>query len=239
MGPRLLASPFIVNASTGHITEWQPTALRSPMAWGLAATVVILVVGFARSPRVPLRQQMAAVIVGLFGFLAYRNAVVASVLLLPLSAHLLDQHLHFVRTTLHVPRTVLFAVAGLALLWTAQLYAGQPTVPRHSPARIAAVLADYPSVRVLAPYNSSGYLREFGGDGVRLAIDGRADRYGDERIREHLSLMDARGPWRRQFAALDPDVVVVERESPLRELLVQDGWAVTVRDRDLVLLTLT
>lgn len=239
VGPRLLASPFLVSASAGQLVEWQPTALRSPVAWGLAASLLILFVGFSTSPRVPVRQQLAAGVVVLFGFLAYRNAVVASVLLLPLSANLLTRQLHFVRTTLSVPRALMLGVGGLALLWTAAIYVGQPAVPEHAPARIAEALRAYPSVRVLAPYNSSGYLREFGGDGVRLAIDGRADRYGGERIRDHLALMDARGPWRRQFTALDPDVVVVERRSPLRELLIQDGWAVAVRDRSLVLLTPT
>ena len=238
VGPRLLLSPFRVSASAGQLVEWQPTSLRSPVAWGLAATLLIVVVGFARSREVPLRHQLATGVIVLFGFLAYRNAVVASVLLLPLSAHLLSRQLHVVRTTLSVPRAVLLSVGGLALLWTASVYAGQPAVPEDAPARIAEALRAYPSVRVLAPYNSSGYLREFGGDGVRLAIDGRADRYGAERIRDHLALMDARGPWRRQFTALDPDVVVVERRSPLRELLIQDGWAVAVRDRNLVLLTL-
>lgn len=239
VGPRLLLSPFLVSASAGQLREWQPTALGSPVAWGLAVTLLILLIGFARSPLVPVRQLLAAGVIVLFGFLAYRNAVVASVLLLPLSAALLTRQLHFVRTTLTVPRAVILAVGGLALLWTAQVYAGQPAVPEHSPARIAEALRAYPSVRVLAPYNDSGYLREFGGDGVRLAIDGRADRYGDERIRNHLALMDAQGRWRRQFAALDPDVVVVDRRSPLRELLIQDGWGVAVRDRDLVLLTMS
>lgn len=237
VGPKLLASPFLVSSSTSQITEWQATALRSPVAWGFAATLLIMLIGFARSSAVPRRQLVTAVFVAFFGFLAYRNAVVASVILLPLTTLSLTRQFYFVRTSLHVPRAVVLGIAGLTFLWTAYLYAGQSVVPESAPTRIAEALRSYPSVRVLAPYNNSGYLREFGGDGVRLAIDGRADRYGDKAIRDHLALMAARGQWRRDFAVLDPDVVVVDKASALRELLVDDGWQVTVKDHNLVLLT--
>ena len=105
------------------------------------------------------------------------------------------------------------------------------------PARIASHLeAQHTDLRVLSPYNLSGYLRELGGDRVRLAIDGRADRYGDARIRRHNDLMSARDDWEAELSRLRPDVVVVDRTSPLRELLLLDGWRREIRDGEFVLL---
>ena len=113
----------------------------------------------------------------------------------------------------------------------------RPT-PEQLPARIAQSSrgSGHTDLRVLGPYNLSGYLREFGGDRVRLAIDGRADRYGDARIRRHNDLMSARGDWEAEISRLRPDVVVVDRTSPLRELLLLDGWRQDIRDGDFVLL---
>lgn len=237
VGPRLLGSPFLVGSSAEAISEWHATALRSPVAWGLALTLLILFTGMSRAPSVPRRHIISAVAGVAFGLTAYRNAVVASVVLLPLTAHYTALLLPSVRTTIRVPRRVVYSVGGLTFLWLGSLYAGQSAISDHVPARIAEALRTYPSVRVLATYNSSGYLREFGGEGVRVAIDGRADRYGADRIREHLSLMAGEAGWRRSLARLDPDVVVVHKGSALRELLIQDGWQVTARDGVLVMLT--
>jgi len=237
VGPRLLMSPILISSSTSQISEWQATALRSPVTWGFALTLLIVFAGLTCSTRVPRRHLIASIALMAFGFLAYRNAVVASVLLVPLTAHYLAKNLTFVRTSLQLPRAILIGSAGLSLGWLAHLYSGQSVIPEHAPTRIAEALRIYSAVRVLAPYNDAGYLREFGGDGVLVAIDGRSDRYGDEMIQRHLALMDARGPWRSELARLDPDVVVVDRRSALRDLLVRDGWVVAVKDHDLVLMT--
>ena len=48
--------------------------------------------------------------------------------------------------------------------------------------------------------------------------------------------MDGRGNWRAAIARLRPDAVVLERTSPLRELLLMQGWRQELRDGDFVLL---
>ena len=50
VGPALLLTPWRISRSTQSIAEWQPTALSSPLAWGLALTLVLMVVGWARIP---------------------------------------------------------------------------------------------------------------------------------------------------------------------------------------------
>jgi hypothetical protein len=238
VGPKLLLAPLLIGSSTGHITEWQRTALLSPVAWGLAGCLGILLTAWSRpAVRVELRALVFAVVVTLFGLMAFRNAVVASLLLTPLVAEALTVALPRVRTSATLPRSILISATLAAAVSLGVLYATQPTTPARLPARIAIHLkAEDRDLRVLAPYNLSGYLREFGGDRVRMAIDGRADRYGDSRIRSHNDLMAGRSHWRTAMSRLRPDVVVVERTSALRELLLLNGWRQVVHDGEYDLL---
>ena len=73
------AGPLLISSSTGEITEWQHTALFSPVAWGLAGCMLILLAAWSRpAVRVDLRALVFAVVVTAFGLMAFRNAVVAS-----------------------------------------------------------------------------------------------------------------------------------------------------------------
>ncbi len=178
-----------------------------------------------------------AVVVTVFGLMAFRNAVVASLLLTPLVAAALAAALPSVRTSATVPRAFLVGAALVSVVTLGFVYAGQPSTPENRPARIATHLrAEHPDARVLSPYNVSGFLREFGGDRVRLAIDGRADRYGNAAIKRHIGLLQGEAGWQRRLSRLDPTVVVVQRTSALRQLLLDSGWQRVVVDGEYVLL---
>ena len=69
-----------------------------------------------------------------------------------------------------------------------------------------------------------------------MAIDGRADRWGSDTIREYGDMTEGVRGWRTLFKKYDPQVVVVQRRSPLRELLNADGWTTEVVDRHYVLM---
>ena len=238
VGYELLLSPFLVRSSTSEISEWQATTFTAPVAWGLAGALLVLVAAWSRSAKsVPIRHLAFALVIACFGLMAFRNAVVASLLLTPLVAAALASALPSVRTSATIPRPILVLAVLATVTWLAFTFSAQPPVPEELPARIAQRLRtpDTP-LRVVGPYNLSGYLREFGGDGVRLAIDGRADRYGNARIRRYGDLMSARGDWEAQISRLRPDVVVVERTSPLRDFLLLDGWRQDIRDGNFVLL---
>ena len=238
VGPKLLLAPLLISSSTAEITEWQHTALYSPVAWGLTGCLLILLTAWSRpSVRVDLRSMVFAVVVTAFGLIAFRNAVVASLLLTPLVAAALAAVLPSVRTSATVPRSFLIGVAVVTVVSLGFVYAGQPTTPENLPARIASHLrAEHTDLRVLSPYSLSGFLREFGGDRVRLAIDGRADRYGNSAIKRHVELLEGEAGWKRQLSRLDPNVVVVRRSSALRQLLLDSGWQRVVVDGEYVLL---
>jgi hypothetical protein len=227
VGPRLLLSPWRIQGATSEISEWQHTQLFSPVAFGLTAALVFIFIGWARQHEPVTRGEVLVVLVcALMGLSAFRLAVPASLLLAVIAARRLDAVAPVLRrSTATLPRIVplvmLLAVSGLAV----GKYAAQPAVPSQFPHDIAAYLhqVDHP-VRVMPAYNISGFVREFGGDHVRLAIDGRADRYGAQTIHRYVSTMSGEGSWRRTVAAYDPDFIVTEKASALNDLLADDGW---------------
>ena len=114
------------------------------------------------------------------------------------------------------------------------LHAG---IADFQPQRIAAHLAaeDRP-LHVAADFDVSGFVRERGGDDVRVAVDGRTDRYGATALNSFDDMMSGRQGWQRTFEALDPDAVVVLQRSALRQLLVGRGWTVVLLDGQYALL---
>lgn len=236
VGPKLLLAPLLVSSSASRISEWEATAFRSPVAWGFGMTLLLCWTAISWGRRPDSRELATILALTVFGLLAYRNAVVSSILLLPVLATRLREHLSHVETDLQVPLWSWRVTAASVGLWLALLYAEQSPIPEESPARIAAALSQMNDVRALVPYNESGYLREFGGKGVRVSIDGRADRYGRDQIDSHVRLMNGQRDWQRALTDVDPDVIVAEQSRALDDLLVGHGWKVSVTDGDFVLL---
>ena len=188
-------------------------------------------------PRVPARELIAGIAFAVFGFLAYRNAVAASILLVPLAHVALDRGITPVASRVTVPRTLLVVTAALLAASSVVTYVGRANVAYGMPVRIAKELAAEPGqLRVVAPYNTTGFIREFGGDHIRVSIDGRADRYGAKEIRRQSDLLAGRRGWRDTLRVLRPDRVIADRASPIVRLLVQAGWLPVLRDRGYVLL---
>ena len=64
-------------------------------------------------------------------------------------------------------------------------------------------------------------------------IDGRADMYGDAFINETLSIYQGSSQWKSRFDRYGIDYVICETESPLRQLLLQEGRFHLVFDDDM------
>ncbi len=69
-----------------------------------------------------------------------------------------------------------------------------------------------------------------------MAIDGRTDRYGAERIKAYGDMLHMRGDWRELFDELRPNYALPLETSPLVEELRRQGWREELRDGDFVLL---
>lgn len=237
IGPKLLLSPFLINSATSNITEWQATSFAAPVTWGLAATLVLTFVGIALQRELNPRVLALSLAAAMFGLMAYRNAVFASLALTPVVCLLWRERAAALKGSVSIHRRIIAALVVMTSLALPIRYFQAPFPPEEAPARIARELRSMGSIRVAPPYNWSGYLREFGGQGVRVAIDGRADRYGAARIDRYGRFMEGRRGWRAELARLDPDVVVVERTSPLVELMQSDGWVTSLKDGEFVMMT--
>jgi hypothetical protein len=135
-----------------------------------------------------------------------------------------------------VATAVLGAVGGLAT--SAALLAVDPLGDTRALA-IARELSDRPGeVVIFNDYNAAGPLVAFGPPGTVLVIDGRAERYGPDYVDRHSRAVNVSGPdWADLLDAANPDLAVLEEESPLRHVLTAErGWRQTLRDGDYVLL---
>jgi hypothetical protein len=237
VGPRLLLSPLLVTRAAGAVVEWEPTALRTPVAWGLAACLLLLLITWSRIGAVPARFLIYAVLVAAFGLMAYRNAVFASLLLTPLVLAAVDEAFPRFDSRATVPRFLVLAVLPVLLIAGVSTYVQHAHVSRIMPHKIAAYLAGQPSVHhVVVAYNATGFIREFAGDHVRVSIDGRSDRYGSKRITAQNDMLNGTRGWHKRLTALTPDAVVMARTSPLRELLTERHWSTIMVDQDYVLM---
>jgi hypothetical protein len=237
--------PFTLRASTGHIGEWQNTALFHGFALPLAVVLLAAVVAWARSAsRVPPSEITFVLAFAIFGLLAYRNVAVAAVVLAPLVARRLSDVVgNGVRPTSareqRLLRSTLVALSLASAAWVAgQLVATDP-LDRAAPLRIAEALADGPAdLRVLNHYNASGVLVAFGPAGIELGIDGRAERYGQQYIDAYLDVFALSGDdWPDFLAEFAPQAAVAEADQAIVHHLRDDlGWRVVMTDGDWLLL---
>jgi len=241
LGPGLLVDLMRFSGRTGHLTEWQPTILADVASVPFAMIVVVLVSAWARSrSAVPWREILVAVCLAAFAQLAFRNLLFASILLAPLAAERLSG-LTTPRFARGAEARALMLAAGvtsvLGLAAALVLSVQTDAVASASPTRIAAALArlDGPT-RVLNDYNTAGVLVAFGGDGIELGIDGRADRYPAEYTDHYLAALATLRDWEKVVADVKPDRAVLETNSALSVHLRERGWTTVMTDGKYVLL---
>lgn len=242
-GPALLLAPFTFRSATVHHTEWAPTSLSNLFAIAFALVVLLVVLAWSLGAVRP-RVTEVVLVVGLCAFasVAMRNVPPTALLLAPLAAHRLA--LAFPRPDrCHTRRerkllaAVLLTVAVVAAVALPVRFAATQDVPAEVPVRLARHLAQLPGDHyVVNDYNVSGALVFWGGSRTRVAVDGRADRYGGAFIDRYQSMMAMRAGWRDTFAELRPNYVVPELTSPLVEELGSRGWTREYEDGAYVLL---
>lgn len=238
VGPRLLLAPFTVaSAAHGRIAEWLPAKLDRPFAWGFVALFVLTVVAWALGRERPARSEVIWVLaVAAYAGIAWRNLGPACILIAPVSAAALDRCWQR-QNAPRVSTKVTLAIAGVATLLLVLAAVRMPTAPPWAPSRIATALqAQHTSVNVLNDYDLGGYLATSSGPDVRVAVDGRAERYGGPFLDRYFAMIQGRPGWRSTFDGLDPDAAVLAVDAPLVEHLSEAGWRTIVRDRGYLLL---
>lgn len=241
-GPSNITAVLRFARATDVISEWEavtPTediGILSLLLW------VVVLVAWSGHGRVPRSEVLATVSLFVFGWMAWRNLVVAMLMLIPLIAHRMDQaYPRFGRR----PEPAWSARAGIAL--AAVLAAlglatvpGQPQLPTTTyPYDLAGRIAELPAgQRVLNDYNLAGIVLSFGGGATRVGIDGRTDRYGAQYIQDYTDLALLKGPWESMLDRLDPTVALLKQDAPLAHVLVAErGWSQQGAENGYVLLS--
>ncbi|MDQ6875250.1 MAG: hypothetical protein M3042_09355, partial [Actinomycetota bacterium] len=238
VGPRLLLAPFRVSsAASGRLAEWFAPRLDRPFAWGFVALLVLTLLCWAMGDRRPARSEVLWVLaVAAYAGLAWRNLGPACLLIAPVTARALDGRRRGA-DRFRVPTVAAAALTGVAVLALLLATLTSPTSPAWAPTKIAARLRAQPGqVRVLNDYDLGGYLATAGAPSVRVAVDGRADRYGGRFLDRYFALTDGRPGWQSALAGLRPDVAVLSTDTPLVALLTDRGWHQVTQDKHFVLL---
>ena len=244
IGPRGLLLPLTLHSATSRIAEWQPTPAVSPDTWGLFLVVGLLVLGWSRSgrARVPMGELAFTGAMVVFAMLAVRNVLPATLLLMPLATRRLSTMRWArpgrvgAREAVILRRVAISATVGAAA-FCAVLTSGLATFDHNVPTAIAHQLASEPGEhRVINAYNSAGALVAFGGPGIRVAIDGRADRWGATYVNGYLDALSMQGDWRTYLSQLHPTDAVLSAKAPIVDQLVLDGWTKQLVDHEYVLL---
>lgn len=243
VGPRLLLAPWEFRSATEQILEWRPTSLDAGDTVAFALMVGALVVCWARrGGPVPISELVLVLGLCVFAALAVRNVVPAAILLSPLVVRRLEAaDPRQDRVDSRGEAVGLVAVAAcavlVALLAVGARFAATDHVPANVPVALAQQLAALPGEhRVVNDYNTGGALVYWAGASTKVAVDGRADRYGGSFLRRYQDMMHMRTGWESTFAELGPDTALLDRELPLHRELVRRGWAVLGVDGPYVLL---
>jgi hypothetical protein len=76
---------------------------------------------------------------------------------------------------------------------------------------------------VFNAYDYGGYLISRFYPERQVFIDGRLDMYGDDFMRDYIEISEGKPKWEELFNQFKIDYVIIQRELPLRQLLIQRG----------------
>jgi hypothetical protein len=77
--------------------------------------------------------------------------------------------------------------------------------------------------KLLNEYGDGGYLIYRLAPHAKVAVDGRADMYGDRFVEEYLQLYQGGADWEAKFKRLGVDLAVLPLDAPIRQLLLENG----------------
>jgi hypothetical protein len=121
--------------------------------------------------------------------------------------------------------------SGLAIFGR-QLHS-EPNVSAGLPTEGVAYVREHQlGTRMLNTYNWGGYLISTLYPEVKVSIDGRSDLYGDHLLDQYLGLVSLDPNWRDELSQLDPDFILIPKNSPLAvELRHETTWKMAFEGR--------
>jgi hypothetical protein len=123
----------------------------------------------------------------------------------------------------HVPYLNLLLLCGVvaAMVYSHSRRPNDGIMDAMMPVKAADfVVASGLSGRMFNEYGQGGYLMYRLYPQIRVFIDGRADMYGDDFIKEYLEIVGGTPDWKEKFDRYGIDFAVLPRALPLRQLLL-------------------
>jgi hypothetical protein len=120
-------------------------------------------------------------------------------------------------------------VAGVIVLCVPVYVHGKQTQLEHRPEKILAegaagyIVAHGLGGNLFNEYGDGGYLIYRLAPQARVAVDGRADMYGDQFIKDYLRIYQGASDWQVKFDRLAVDLAVLPLDAPIRQLLLENG----------------
>jgi hypothetical protein len=120
-------------------------------------------------------------------------------------------------------------VAGVVVfLQFSHLSGARADAGREASARLPTGAADYVAAqriggRMFNRYNDGGYLIYRLAPQARVVVDGRADVYGDQFLKDYMHVYDGGADWQARFERLAVDFAVLPLDAPIRQLLLAQG----------------
>jgi hypothetical protein len=245
LGPSgLLLAAQIQDSASDLINEWAPTTLFGWPGYVLLVVAALALYLLGRVQRTTRAELLYVLAIGSFGLMAERNVTPAVLLLAPLLASLIARALGERANVSVSPRerkrltVAAFVTATVGILVVGITIGLRDQGPPDSlPVALASRLADEPgAIRLLNDYNWSGIALFYGGDGVQVGADGRADYYGSEYLSRYQDAVVFGHDVRSLVEDLEPTHALVPSDSATAAILEDDGWSVVASDEDHVLL---
>lgn len=239
LGWRGLVLPFTLQATAGKfITEWQRTTLADPLVYGLLVLLALLVFRWIRSKTRPTIGELIWVLAWVvFAFTAFRNVGPATLLIAPIAARRLDEWLGGANAKKELLKPAFLITLAIAVAIISISTSRLDPLYRVSPRLIAQRLSHSAvDLRIINDYNTSGVLLALGGDRIRLAVDGRSDRFDPNWLARYFALLQQPFTNTDLLDQLRPNAAVLESGSPLVwQLIQQRHWKQVMIDGPYVL----
>jgi hypothetical protein len=122
-----------------------------------------------------------------------------------------------------------WVVAGVVVLCLpAYVHSEQTQAGRRPDRMLVEGAASFIAARGLSgnvfnEYGDGGYLIYRLAPSTKVAVDGRADMYGDQFIKDYLRVYQGAADWQAKFERLAVDLAVLPLDAPIRQLLLENG----------------
>ncbi len=220
------------SSSAGIVDEWNPVNIKMNVGIHYFFVTTAIFVAMATSTKRPRpRSLLSLLALVLVGWSAMRVSIMMLVLLVPLLAEAFQgtalYRLAFAGNASRYDRDISGFIAVpfflMVLAASALLIKNDDTVPRIVAEKfpveeVAFMKAHHIEGRILNDPVIGGYLIRHLGQ--KVSLDTRLDLYGDQALFDFLSARSGDMTWLDYIKRVDPDVVLLDNASGLRQLLI-------------------